>query len=883
MGSQSDEIKSYNKNKIIRELSGELKGIFNLAKVNKIENFSKIKDKRCFIHKKHTGKHICFDEHYEPDADILINDCKLNSLGMIFVFCGDDTDPESYPDFLMKCIDKAGYLRHLFLRNAGGKEKVQARCVELVIVCPKKSKKEFGSKLREIARETEYLFSVGVNLLTILEPGKRTAPEGKHFRGKDLERAFSWLLKKTGEWYTTIKSSSNTKLEIITLDNYRLPGKRILELNTDSEIHLIHGPNGSGKSTIVEALEMAVTGKAERVERLEINPDYKKIIKNKHVGTEAQVLLEFKEKEEKEKKKFSIKQEGISTPLAKEIKATSFRLNQSVMERLTREGDGGRANVFIDAFFPEHREVVQEHNIAKSKAGQCFEELPQKLKEAITGQDRNREEAVIDSLGVLKSENKPVELIEACLPVSIELLDQLIPFAAQLHGLPEKLKSGIINETILSQVDSALDQIQEGIDSILINLRDARELFEQLNQWYAVPRSAPNFKATLDKWMEMTALTDLAEKYYIVVKSLKGARDQKWKLDEDSRKVFGEHLFEVNDEIIKGKIEIFASKRDELRTSLEPSESHEKQKGETVPIQPIFGRYEMDRLNRAAPWLTETSGLGDRIKDALTENRVLKFDKSLTIGVKNWAAGLIEKTGELIAACEEIKDKGKFEKTCVDRFENLKKTLDAHIELKKIGETLHTTFIELLKKQKKGNLIESLNELMDLFTPARWAYEELAIRHEYTEKEHKLHFEIDEPGGLSGRKARADLRLNTAELNMFALSLFILCAVRIDNPLSLLILDDPLQNMDEITVTTLARGFNKLLKLFPKNWQIIMLFHGEEDLERFRREVPAAVYSLPWLSPSQEAEKKIVRYDVIKSQVSAELQLLSKLVGIKAG
>jgi hypothetical protein len=61
----------------------------------------------------------------------------------------------------------------------------------------------------------------------------------------------------------------------------------------------------------------------------------------------------------------------------------------------------------------------------------------------------------------------------------------------------------------------------------------------------------------------------------------------------------------------------------------------------------------------------------------------------------------------------------------------------------------------------------------------------------------------DRPGGQLPR-TRADVRLNTAELNVFTLALFLLCAVRLPNPLRLLILDDPLQNMDELTVATVV-------------------------------------------------------------------------------
>ncbi len=76
-----------------------------------------------------------------------------------------------------------------------------------------------------------------------------------------------------------------------------------------------------------------------------------------------------------------------------------------------------------------------------------------------------------------------------------------------------------------------------------------------------------------------------------------------------------------------------------------------------------------------------------------------------------------------------------------------------------------------------------------------------------------------------------------------------MCGPTIDNPLGTLLLDDPLQNMDELTSATVARGLSKIAALLPEGWQLMMMLHSEEDLETFRREVPGSVYYLPWLGP----------------------------------
>jgi energy-coupling factor transporter ATP-binding protein EcfA2 len=902
--SAEDKKKKSRREEIVSALCTELKNRFKLKQGHDFM-CSKEKD-RFFIEPTDISENIYFSGHYETKADILVNDCLFNTLGMIYVYVEEVTrgnSTGSFPDFLKTCIDRAGYMRHLFLEDAALKNqgnsdnhKIQARCVELVIVCPGTLKEEFGNTLRDIAQKTDYLYSIGVNLLTIPEPGKKRTQknnqEEKYFKEKDLERAFSWLLLKTRKWYEKESSASNNNapLREITLNNYRLPGKRIFNLDPNRNVHLVHGHNGSGKSTIVEALEIVVTGKSERLGNI---PNYDEVIKNIYSSDPAYVVLRFEGKDELI---FQIEKDGVSDPLDKKLKAASFRMDQAVMERLTRAGNGERANVFIDAFFPGDREVVEKYNAARNEAGKYFEKLPQNLQDSIKSKKMNREDAVIDFLSVLEKEaiETPIELIEACLPLSLESLRILAPLSSVLPGALGSLTSGLINEKVLTSIDGALKEIMDDLEAILAALYEALDLLKQLNRWKVSPQYSTDFKTTLDKWLEMTALTDLAEKYYTVVKSLKEARDKKWSMDEDSKQIFEQYPFAVKDEeTIREKLAMLASKRDQLRVLLEPTDIQANKEGELPAIPPILGKLETDKLDRAGDWLAYPGlragdwlaypGLGKIVKEALSRNKIVKFDNSLTVGKQNWAAGLIEKTKKLIAVCQQIKNKEKFEESCIDRFRHLINTLRVYKDLKEMCEKIHTTFLKLLEKDEEGNLIEVLNELLDLFTPARWAYEDISIRHEYSDKkEHKLHFEIGETKTGQVEKARADFRLNMSELNIFALSLFVLCAVRNSNPLSLLIFDDPLQNMDEITVTTLARGLNKLIKLFPANWQIIMLFHGLEDLERFCREIPAAVYSLRWLSPLTGAEEIQIKPDILKSQVFTGVQDLNDIIEIRA-
>jgi hypothetical protein len=90
-----------------------------------------------------------------------------------------------------------------------------------------------------------------------------------------------------------------------------------------------------------------------------------------------------------------------------------------------------------------------------------------------------------------------------------------------------------------------------------------------------------------------------------------------------------------------------------------------------------------------------------------------------------------------------------------------------------------------------------------------------------------------------------------------------------------MVLDDPLQNMDELTVTTLARGIAKVSRLWSDRWKLLLFFHGQEDRERFRREVPLATYLLPWFSLGEEAPGQPIQIPVDEAVYDDGFQLLT--------
>ena len=82
-----------------------------------------------------------------------------------------------------------------------------------------------------------------------------------------------------------------------------------------------------------------------------------------------------------------------------------------------------------------------------------------------------------------------------------------------------------------------------------------------------------------------------------------------------------------------------------------------------------------------------------------------------------------------------------------------------------------------------GSLIAALNEVMALFTPARWAYPDILLPSTFEGHTVAMPMHLDD----GDKSTRAEVHLNTAELKLFTVGLFTLCVGCVKKPLNLLI------------------------------------------------------------------------------------------------
>jgi hypothetical protein len=153
-------------------------------------------------------------------------------------------------------------------------------------------------------------------------------------------------------------------------------------------------------------------------------------------------------------------------------------------------------------------------------------------------------------------------------------------------------------------------------------------------------------------------------------------------------------------------------------------------------------------------------------------------------------------------------------------------SLDAFIdrarEVENEGKSVDTK-LQTELKDHLAPLAEAMVELAYLFTPARWAYDPVQIK--YDHRTGQLYWVDGARVPVKDMRVRntEELFRNVAKMNTLLVALFLLRGpVREDNSLRLLIMDDPLQNMDETVgkhPLMLSRGdFTGLLRRLCAAW-----------------------------------------------------------------
>ena len=828
-------------------------GSFELERCD-AAGISKIRD-RCV----YCRDPLRFADHFDPDFDIYISDPMRGSLGV--VRCLEKTNEIQSP--LTEAIDQATYLRHLLLEDNDLPTGHRAPAVELVVVLLESAYEEVSDTMVRIAWDSpSYLEAIGVNFLQV----GADLLNLEEWAANDVEHAFPWLLRRCQSWFESSSTADLPQGRSIRLDNYRIPGVSELVLAPEHRVHCVHGRNGSGKSTFSEAIELLLTGRVERLERQ--TPGLKR-------ESLSEILLHSGNGVGRNESKGSVElfwgefgprvleltrgQESIEIdPLAPGMAATTFRLDQFAMERLAHSTESERAAIFLESFFPHESERIQKYRSTAARYKEARSRIEDLAKPFLPD----------ESLLQTSIPQSAEEWFERCLPISITTLDRLTICAPKLREIHDlwKVSSSIPEEKDFRNFDGLWEQLLEQIDNWRALVDRAISGLDKLKGWSASDQAhvIDSFASSLDEWLELCALTDLAEKQIEITTSITRAERDGWQRNLPKMLLRSRNeptSTEYRD--LASKLAQWTERRNSLRAFLGADEQLPKESLNMNREQPAVGQFvlrDREALDAVGSWVivdaeSEDVGFGQRILDSIEGRESLSFGSTL-IGSTGWTEPIRKDLETLRDTFDEVIENRSRSGRTLQRFRAWNELADAKNQFEAAGIAAEETFVKQLTDNggEPNELAEALNELLKLMTPARWAYPKLDLT--YDDKVDTIEDFDDSAEYAAGairiavadEGSRADLRFNTAELNLMTIGLFLLCGTRVkENPLRLLIFDDPLQNMDELTVTTFSRGLTRLLECLPKDWTFLFLFHGEEDLQRFGSEVPAAIYRLEWL------------------------------------
>jgi energy-coupling factor transporter ATP-binding protein EcfA2 len=795
-------------------------------------------------------------------------------LGVVYAL----PDQQGFVDAAAAAVADAVQLRQLLLEEAE-RFKQRALQVELVLLVPAgigdADKNALAQEFNQIARYTGYLRLIGIN---VLAPAKRGGIERPALR-----RAFCWLLHETVEWFQHLGELAVTQPPLdwqLALTDYRLAGDRRFAFGGGAgRLHLVHGHNGSGKSSLVEALELLLTHHVERLDKAGQSPYYPAIRHRSRNGpppADGTARAELRVGEGTTRC-CTISPAGLNFAPADEtatLRVHSFRIDQVFMNDLVRADLAGRAQLFLEAFAPNDTAMLAEVRAAEQGFDQAWAELPGPLALAdpsadLAGKLRWCEEQLAPLTapeGTSAAESTAAATGRArLLPIGAADLALLAPLwrslPAQLAELDAAPPSAVAS--LLSRIDVELVALRAALPAMLVDLRVALRVMEEFAGWEAAGQvvSGASLQVDLERWLELKALVDLAGKYGDVVATLHNAAKRGWSLRPDDAKALPASLPDAEAAALAKKRR--AELQQELNDARERLRAWQGERpGGTATDTPapsrrhVLSQDETLALDRAGAWLPSAVSpepLGRQFVEALASNRARTLHAAV-VGARNGLAKPIEEARALIAAAERVQHVPQTNWVGSEQaLARVRQVTDTAKRLNEARGKLSGSFFQQLAagaddqaaeatRRTSQRLQAAVNELLALMTPARWDYGDVGLRTTVEGGRPALGFSAE-------GDARADLLLNTAELSAFSLVLFLLLAPRVDNPLRLLVLDDPLQNMDEMTVCTLARALAGLIAVYPPGWSVLALFHGIDDMERIREEAPSAVYHLPWARP----------------------------------
>lgn len=853
---------------------------------------------------------LLVDQHHKIELHGVVDDRRLGSLGLIHVLNAADA-ATSDEGTLTRIVQEAAHLRHLLGLHRMERPDPMAwhlPAIEVVVLIVGEDVRtaevvgKLRGILRRILRETGLLHSLSINLARLpAAPG----PE----EDRSLARAFCWLLPECSAWYaknatTPGEPAARTAWDGLELENFRNAEPRRWHKDRSARLHVVHGPNGSGKSTLAEGFEYAVTGHSTRLAPANPTTDpaqhYRPLIFRdaSTAPTKVRLLRDSVTGNGAPPKPEVLLERPVppAPPDATERRPNgrSLRMDQELCDQLVRAHPTVRARTWLETFFGEANQIRTRRRdaVASQRAAiqALLPDLPETTVDPTAGQSRDA------ALVWLKDGSAELSTLLAPVlgPELLKALPSLESFGLQLPGalrFRTKLEHGDWSTAqqagLTQQLHPALKHDLELLGSWAeTDTEPLRQLLERLGRDVfdgseARPALDPAERRDLfNRWLRRVALVDLHEKALVIARTREA-------LDELSAEPLETIAPRASAEELGRERDRLRQERDGLRQRLAslPSEggagpaSGESRRVPMTEVEPL-----LTAVSRGALAPVLDANQADALRDLLDNRRAERLG-SLQVGSDRWTEpllNLLEQRRRLLELRPRTLLQPDPETTATRatrasraakvRAEALCQLIAASLKHALADQDSAARFVRQIES---GELGAPLDELVALLTPARWAYDPIQTK-------------LDLSGRTEATVEQLEFRtydldaaaiLNTAELNTLALAIYLLCAPRVDNPYRVIFLDDPLQNMDELTVASVARGFARLMRQWSgvdslRDWDVVLLLHSETDTEQVLLEAPAAHYRIPWLAPRKASLPRAEDRRPIEAEPRSASQLL---------
>jgi exonuclease SbcC len=690
------------------------------------------------------------------------------------------------------------------------------------------------------------------------------------------------------------------RLQSLKIRNFRpFTAKEATPFDLDHSVVLLYGGNGSGKSSFFDALELALIGTVKRLERYD-RPS-RLLINARHPNEPAELYLQWLNGSKSRELEISIANKGVQSKWSAALGGHQLHLFQhttyllqsdirrlltagssslgEIIEKLIVDEDvdlliRGLAEANItrnDASYQRSKYEIEQLSIEAEKAAQEIEgqkrtitsiqenrvslgEVTTKLRDVGRALGLESPNRVVSSLEQVRDIAKELDrLLQRQMRVALETQAAAERALGQANSLGIEQNESQSTEQELRQSDAARQGAEKDLADVRKDIQSARKELEKSQSEISSRSEIPAIVQILSACSDLEDL-DVCPICDRPFPNLKEHIHQKLSKLNKEQTAFQKTLTDVqarlrrlqNQEMNLGT----SLERDKRQTTLLRQQIESAQKR----LQSFVSKYK-DQLEKVTNLKAIEVYERRRFESARKEyERLTKLTETL-----------LQLQSEALAGTSGLSERQDGLRT----LERREKELSERLRAKKSAFDRLDAFIDAMH-DARGKLSDRIEKLLNEFVQGRtrMAFEDLfrrIARHPYFQvtipvsrvKYHKP--EVNWVATYRGQQLPGDAVFSQGQLNACALSFFLALATTQPKHLGFLLLDDPVQSMDEIHIEEFATVLKVIKDLL--GWQLILAVH-EESLFNYLKRI---------LYPSEPGQS-LIAYQLASAQDGPEIQ-----------